>query len=263
MKLLFWRKPPTVKPVALLIHGLSSSSNAWRYLAPQLVADGYEVFTPDLPGHGSSPRHEDYTVESMAESIKEQIGDANVDLLIGHSLGGLIATHLSQELKPRKLVLLDPVLHLPSTRLMKFGVRHFFHRNVVRDSRARDWDKPTEALADEHDRICYLNWDGKTVRALDSRPKLVKKVFGEANEESVLVVRTKNSYITPARIQKAYANKIRFHYLLGGHNIHIEQPDTIHALIQSFVGRKETLNQSLPFYRRVSFGFPTLVKFAV
>ena len=230
-----WGNPRN--PTALLIHGLSSSSSAWRYLAPQLVADGYYVLAPDLLGHGQSPRSDEYSVERFAEAIKNEIRDSPVDLIIGHSLGGLIATFLKDDLYPRKMVLLDPVLKLPPTKLLVGTTQKIFKETVTdRLGLLQKSRKSWPAEAHEYEKVNYANWDNHTVRALESRPVLVESVLGSGNGTDIMIIRTKNSYITPANIEKRYASKVAFHYVLGGHNINIEKPEEVHDLIQNFVG---------------------------
>jgi pimeloyl-ACP methyl ester carboxylesterase len=46
--------PATDKPVVVLIHGLGDEADTWRHVFPLLVAGGYRVIAPDLPGFGRS-----------------------------------------------------------------------------------------------------------------------------------------------------------------------------------------------------------------
>jgi pimeloyl-ACP methyl ester carboxylesterase len=99
-----WGDGPTR---VLLIHGICSSGATWWE-----IAAGIEIATvtaPDLRGHGESPRAGDYSAAGYAEDL-----GTGWDLVVGHSLGGLIAVHAAAH-DPgfaRRLVLLDPVLDL-------------------------------------------------------------------------------------------------------------------------------------------------------
>src|SRR3546814_5611391 len=42
-------------PVVLLVHGWEDDHLSWAPLIDRLVAAGYRVLAPDLPGHGRSP----------------------------------------------------------------------------------------------------------------------------------------------------------------------------------------------------------------
>ena len=39
------------RPLAVLVHGFPDTPHTWRHLGPQLVADGYRVVAPWLPGY--------------------------------------------------------------------------------------------------------------------------------------------------------------------------------------------------------------------
>ena len=91
----------------LLIHGICSSGATWWEIAAGIREA--TVTAPDLRGHGESPRADDYTAAAYAGDLGR-----GWDLVIAHSLGGLIAVHAAAH-DPgfaRRLILLDPVLDL-------------------------------------------------------------------------------------------------------------------------------------------------------
>jgi pimeloyl-ACP methyl ester carboxylesterase len=102
----------------LFIHGLGSSSIVWRDI-PDALSAGYHTIAIDLVGFGMSDKPEEpdyYTIEGFSRIIAdflETIGtkkrDSRKSILIGHSLGGYIATQFAIEHKARirKLVLVD------------------------------------------------------------------------------------------------------------------------------------------------------------
>ncbi|WP_242087223.1 alpha/beta fold hydrolase [Microbacterium lacticum] len=53
--------------VAVLLHGLTGSSESWSRVAPLLAERGYRVLSLDLPGHGLSPRDAELTIRSAAD----------------------------------------------------------------------------------------------------------------------------------------------------------------------------------------------------
>jgi pimeloyl-ACP methyl ester carboxylesterase len=91
---------------ALLIHGLSSNSTTWWRVRDALEAQGWDVTTPDLRGHGTADRAANYALAAYAGDLPE----GPWDLIVGHSLGGAIAVLLGAT--ARRLVLLDPVLEV-------------------------------------------------------------------------------------------------------------------------------------------------------
>jgi pimeloyl-ACP methyl ester carboxylesterase len=91
----------------LLIHGICSSGATWWEIAAGI--EDATVTAPDLRGHGESPRAERYGAADFAGDL-----GGGWDLVIGHSLGGLIAVHAAAH-DPgfaKRLILLDPVLDL-------------------------------------------------------------------------------------------------------------------------------------------------------
>jgi pimeloyl-ACP methyl ester carboxylesterase len=91
----------------LLIHGICSSGATWWEIAAGIR--NATVSAPDLRGHGESPRADDYSAAAYASDL-----GSGWDLVIGHSLGGLIAVHAAAHDRgfAKRLILLDPVLDL-------------------------------------------------------------------------------------------------------------------------------------------------------
>ena len=79
----------------LLIHGLAGSWRNWLENMPAL-ADRYRVVAIDLPGFGNSPLPpESITIPGYGDLIvrlSEELGLGPDTILVGHSMGGLIAT---------------------------------------------------------------------------------------------------------------------------------------------------------------------------
>ncbi|WP_243064026.1 alpha/beta fold hydrolase [Humibacter sp. RRB41] len=104
---LFTREWGTGDRVAVLVHGLFSSSRSWRSLGPALADRGYRVVAVDLPGHGRSPRARSYSLEQIVRSIAGAV-PRRPELAIGHSLGGIALSRLVDLMLPRRAVYIDP-----------------------------------------------------------------------------------------------------------------------------------------------------------
>jgi len=98
---------------ALLVHGLGSTGTEWWQIAEALAQDGYWVVAPDLRGHGDSPATSSYRLAELVSDLHELGG--GWDLLIGHSIGGLLAATAAaaDQTFARRVLLVDPVLDLP------------------------------------------------------------------------------------------------------------------------------------------------------
>ncbi|GAA2644542.1 alpha/beta hydrolase [Dactylosporangium fulvum] len=96
-------------PVALL-HGGGSGRATWAGFVGALT--GFRAVTPDLRGHGASPRAAGYPLSGYADDVIELLDDLGLDrvTLIGHSLGGFTASLVAQRQPDRvtRLVLEDP-----------------------------------------------------------------------------------------------------------------------------------------------------------
>jgi pimeloyl-ACP methyl ester carboxylesterase len=105
---------PEHGPVAILIHGWSSSWFTWQPILPSL-SKRYRCIAIDLPGFGKSPAPaEKPTIAAYAELVAQIIMrfSDRAALVMGHSMGGQIAATLALRypVLVEKLVLLNPSL---------------------------------------------------------------------------------------------------------------------------------------------------------
>jgi pimeloyl-ACP methyl ester carboxylesterase len=93
----------------VLLHGLLDSSEGWTGLAERIDCD---LVAFDLPGFGCSDAPPLGTMFAYARDIAEGLAQLGIDrfVLVGHSLGGGVATALAEMLpdKVQALVLLAP-----------------------------------------------------------------------------------------------------------------------------------------------------------
>lgn len=96
--------------VAVLLHGMMGSAESWWRVAPLLVDNGYRVLALDLPGHGSSPRDPELTVERAAAAVVDAVALRTSErpaVAIGHSFGGTVLAAASRVLRPGLAVYVD------------------------------------------------------------------------------------------------------------------------------------------------------------
>lgn len=85
----------TSAPGLVLVHGGGGHAHWWSFLAP-LLARQYRVVALDLSGHGDSGRRDSYPRQVWADEIMAvaaHAGIASPPVLVGHSMGGLIAIY--------------------------------------------------------------------------------------------------------------------------------------------------------------------------
>lgn len=80
-------------PTVLLLHGSGATGAVWERVVGEL--DGLRWITMDLPGHGRSEWLPSYHHRDYAAAIGTALGMAEIDLVVGHSLGALVALTLA------------------------------------------------------------------------------------------------------------------------------------------------------------------------
>lgn len=84
-------------PLLVLLHGITSTSDAWREVMPTL-AEHYTVIAPDMIGHGRSAKPRgDYSLGAYAAGVRDLLAVLGFEraTVVGHSLGGGIAMQLA------------------------------------------------------------------------------------------------------------------------------------------------------------------------
>ena len=106
-------------PVIILLHGLASSSANWEPLIP-LLKGRYRCITIDLIGFGDSPKPQwyGYTMDEHIRSLRRTIRGLGLQgpyILLGHSLGSLLATRYARDYPAdiNGLILLSPPVYAP------------------------------------------------------------------------------------------------------------------------------------------------------
>lgn len=109
----------------ILVHGLGEHGGRYDQLAQRLMTRGISLFIPDLRGHGQSGGQRghihafaDYIddLTELFDQIQTQGSENKKILVLGHSMGGLIAVHFCLALTGRLkgMILSSPLLGLGS-----------------------------------------------------------------------------------------------------------------------------------------------------
>ncbi|QYF72458.1 alpha/beta fold hydrolase [Cryobacterium sp. PAMC25264] len=114
-------------PVVILVHGIASTAVTFRKVVP-LLAPNHRVITVDILGHGASPKPAgcEYTLDDHVAALAATIQHLRLRqpfVLVGHSLGSLIATRYASERRwfspsgsrVSRLVLVGPPIYLSPT----------------------------------------------------------------------------------------------------------------------------------------------------
>jgi magnesium chelatase accessory protein len=91
-------------PSLLLLHGAGGATHSWRHLMPLLVAAGYHVIAPDLPGQGFTRlgARSRCGLDPMAEDLQALCTDQGwqIKAIIGHSAGAALALRMGETMQP-------------------------------------------------------------------------------------------------------------------------------------------------------------------
>jgi pimeloyl-ACP methyl ester carboxylesterase len=97
------------EPAVLCVHGYCQSSAYWAPTLDRLAEAGVRGLAPDLPGFGASAGQPGpYTMEGYADSLADLLADQSIErvMLVGGSMGGVVAQHLALRHAGRVLRLL-------------------------------------------------------------------------------------------------------------------------------------------------------------
>lgn len=119
--------PPrdSAKPVVVLLHGWVMNRSTWADAAAPLLAAGYGLLLPDLPGHGESPPmpwvRNKQIYDAMADRVAAAMDEASLQSapVAGYSMGGTVALALARR-RPdlvASLFLLDPIVRFPMLQM--------------------------------------------------------------------------------------------------------------------------------------------------
>ncbi len=105
------------KPSILLMHGSGLSHIVWSLHEQFYVAQGFNVLSVDLPGHGNSDGPSLKSIEGISDWVKELMKKLNIHKInfIGHSQGCLVGVDFASRYPDliNKLVLVGGSYKLP------------------------------------------------------------------------------------------------------------------------------------------------------
>jgi pimeloyl-ACP methyl ester carboxylesterase len=222
---------------AVLIHGMMSDHRAWHRVTVELEEHGFRVFAVDLAGHGSSPRARRYSPRSWAADVVETVEPLLTgppDLVMGHSLGGLVASIVADRLAPRAAIYVDPAFAFPrGVRGVLFKLAFAIAPRPRRGALVRM--NPKWSAADIEIELATLrDWDKRTILGfVDSRP-LVPPLNLVA--PSLVVLAERSLLITEAVAARLRTQGMAVEVVAGsGHTVFRDDHTRFMALVRSWL----------------------------
>jgi pimeloyl-ACP methyl ester carboxylesterase len=107
-------------PTRVFIHGAQHDHFVWKALVHRLAGPACNVLAVDLPGHGRSCGPPLQSIASMADWIvalitKVSLGETAPVILVGHSMGSLVALEAAARLGSRvaRLIMVGTAIPMP------------------------------------------------------------------------------------------------------------------------------------------------------
>jgi pimeloyl-ACP methyl ester carboxylesterase len=89
-----WEPAGEARGSVTLVHGVMALAETWWRIGPALARRGWSVEAVDLPGHaGDVRRNGALDLDAFVDGVAARL-DGPVDLLVGHSLGAIVALGL-------------------------------------------------------------------------------------------------------------------------------------------------------------------------
>lgn len=243
----------------VLLHGYTASIQWWEAVAPEL-AHGTRVIAIDLVGHGGSESPRDqaaYSAEAQATAVRHALDALGVRhaAIIGHSMGGLVATALAEsapELVERVVVSDTPAapgmvampalgnaVCWPVLGAAVDGLRGVdaVDKPSVQTGFAADFPVPELAYRSlkrmTHNALC----DAKTAGRINEQRAVADRLAGLG--KPVLVVWGEHDVLTPtqANVDRYRAAGLSPVVVAGsGHSPIVEKPVEFISAVRGFIG---------------------------
>jgi pimeloyl-ACP methyl ester carboxylesterase len=219
----------------ILLHGFGCDSRFWRPQTAALTAAGCAVFAPDLPYHGGPQEGVQRSLQGLAAYVAA-LPDEGPAVLIGHSLGGMIALQVAHD-HPQRVAALALVDAFPSLELncaylpgMCVDGMEPELRGWIEKTRAEIIGRMTQAVYDEI-------WP--SVVGFDARPwlsDLHRPVLGVYGGRGRYAVGDEDALRRDLRLTDV-AGPVRVRIVPGaGHFVNLEQPQAVNEALVEWMG---------------------------
>jgi pimeloyl-ACP methyl ester carboxylesterase len=238
-------------PALLLLHGLGANAGVWRNLLPFIVKHWPgRWIAPDLPGHGRSSQCAIYSYGAHAAAVAEIVGQGAPVAIIGHSMGGVVGLMLATGwfgIRVSHVLALGVKLRWNAediarmAKLAESPVRWFDNRNAAIDRYLRV--SGLNGLIAPDSEVANLGIAEEAGRFRLAADPRVNGVGIPPIDDPLSVIKARVHFAAGAFDAMVSLDDMRRHdpaaetISEAGHNAHVERPDKVWALFESFAER--------------------------
>jgi carboxylesterase len=192
----------------LLLHGYTGCPYSFRNLVSPLIEQGYTVYAPRYPGHGTNG--EDFLTTNWRDWLRAA-QDAYYDLsamcntvhTIGFSMGGAISLILASSLKIKKLVLIAPALFISGWKIKFSSILSLFFKKLPSGYFEESSMQEYQYLVKEY--LSYY-WPSQASSLL-KLARLARQSVGRVRSKTLILAGAKDT-IVPMKAAKFVYEKI-------------------------------------------------------
>lgn len=171
----------------IFLHGIGNSGLAWKPVIDKIHDENVRLVALDLLGFGHSPapNWQDYSVHDHARSIERTLTYLDVKppyVLVGHSLGSLIAIEIAKQKSHEvsSLVLCSPPFYKNSNGTKKSMIDNAYRKLFEYVSKNAD-SKPMAGLSALNKKIMNQYFDDKSVPTEAFRATLDASIINQTS----------------------------------------------------------------------------------
>ena len=229
----------------VLVHGAWSDASSWDAVTPLLKAQGNDVITVNLAGHGKdTTSFENITFKTYVDQVKAAIGTRTNVVLVGHSFAGMVISQVAEEVpaQVKELIFLaaalphdgnsllglakgDPASHIgKSLTIDQAHGAAIIAKDAVADIFAADAPQQVQEYI-------VANINPEPLAPLATPVHLTEKNFGSIRKVYIHTVND-NAISYPAQQYMVKAGKVAKVYTLqSSHTPFISMPDKLATIL--------------------------------
>ncbi len=246
----------------MMLHGFLCSTYAWRNMATEMSANGYECVLADIPNFGYSTRETaEMNIidrEILITKLMESIAPMNEWILAGHSMGGGVAVNIAIANPVKALLLYCPAPQsefpvamkgIVQSGLMKGTMNTFFKYGtkitplvkLVIYAATNDWDFAMQydvtgvTSAVQYDKfgagMCEMMYNVKPTDLANADKITCPVLIVQASNDIILNSQMKN------QMNSAFPNATAYTVQGGGHQCIENRAEEISAVTNDFLNK--------------------------